>query len=420
MKISFDGIFRALGYQVAELEEKHNFDTSLASFATVDSTVDLTGTGAIYGLTREMALQLSVVIRARTKLLAVVGQLPLKQYASDGALMQNSLWDYPFGSNMTRRQGVCHTVDDLFFDGEALWTVEKRVKRTGLPLEFRYWPYNTWRYVKDKQWYECFDTDTDRHIVRSRADGVYFPGMDEGLLHLGGSHAIVSGLRAQRALEQALDTPPPTGYLEPAEGEFSREEMIAILAAFEKGRRERRIAISPRAVKYNPVAITTRDRLVTDGRGAADLDLVRSTSGTADEYGIPVTSRTYSNIVDTRTDFLRNDASRFYGPIEDRLSMPDIMRKGQRVKFDLAAYTRGSDEQRYSAYEVGMRVGVFQNINEVRASEGLPLLTPAQLRKWEEKNGTKAPATQAEPEPAKEPSKDDESPEGKESDDNAN
>ena len=385
-------------------KKKQEFVLDLAEYTSPNGEVDVTGIGHLTGMTREMALELPVVVRARNVLQAIIGSMPLVEYRPNGARASDQArWATPSGMRCTRRILISKTVEDLFFDGKAFWSVVHRSPRTGKPDEFRHWPTGYWAWERsnstpDGGYWRCTDPATGDVTNVPARDGVFFEGMDTGLLNEGGAHAILVGLRTQRALEQAVDTPIPLGYLFPKEGQLTPDQARAALLAFEEARRLRRIGMMPTAVGFEPIQISPRDRQVYDAADRSDMSLIRATGGSAQDYGVSTTSRTYSNVQDERTTYLRHDASRYFGVIEDRLSMPDIAGKNS-VRFDELSYTRGSNSVRFADYKVGLEVGVYADINEVRQAEGLPPLTAAQLKKRQSTPSTTKPSSE---EPAKE------------------
>jgi len=375
-----------------------SFALDLAQMYSPVGTVNTDGLGVLSGMTREMALQLPIIIAVRQQLLAVIGALPLRERDIEGRLLprvNQKRWMYPCGQRMTRLALIKRTVDDLFFDGESLWTVERRLVRNSVPTEFKHWPIGQWRFDKEAQQWVCTESGNEyRYAV---TDGVYFEGLTEGVLHTGGAAAILDGLRIRRGVSQSVDTPVPLGIFTPKSGQLAPHQLTQIMQSWESSRRAGRTAVLPNDIEFTPVQISPRDRQLLDALNATALDLVRATSGDPEDVGISTTSRTYGNVQDARTDFLRYHAVRFLGPIADRLSMPDIT--PGTVEFDLTAFTRGSDADRFAAYQVGLDVGVFADENEVREAEGLPPLSPKQLADRK----AKAQPAQAQQDPNQDP-----------------
>lgn len=384
-------------------------------FPAGGSSVNMDGLGQITGITREMALQHPVIVRTLNKQLSVGTALPLVQFGEDGLRVtgyRQRRWSEPAGLRYTRRTLIKRTIEDLYFDGKSLWTVERRFPQSGLPETFRHWEFGTWSLEPHadpaKRKWKVFDPDTNRHLFYDLADGIYFEGLDNGILHTGGAHALITGLRAQRALQQSVDTPVPLGYFSSPDGPLEKDQIAEIFTSFAAARREGRNAVIPYGLAWNQTGMTPRDRQVLDAAAHADMGLARATAGSAEDVFISTTSRTYTNMQDARTDNLRHDTMRYLGPIEDRLSMSDIVGR-DRVRFDLNEYTRGSEEDRFRAYKIGLEVGVYADEDAVREAEGLPPLTAAQKRA-RMKKAAPAPATS---EPGAPPAQTDKTP-GKE------
>lgn len=353
-------------------KEAQSFALDLADFTGVGTSLDMTGLGAVTGVTREMALQVPTVVRARNNLVTVVCGMPLQHIAPDGSVVKD-----PFVKNInangTTLALMRRIVNDLFFDGESLLRFAG-LNSAGKPTGLIHVPAGTWSFGDDGMYHIG-------EIVVRREHAVYIEGLDEGLLNSGGASAVLDYLRLQRAVRAAVDSPVPLGFLQVRDDSdaLDPEEMRSILTAWTEARRSARWAMLPSAIKVEMPALSPRDRQLSETGESTILDLVRSTLGSPEDVGVSTTSRTYSNVQDARDDYLLKDVKRYILPIEEGLSQPHVISSGHRIGLNASSFTRPGDKERYEGYVLGLQCGAIKDINEVRALENKPPYTEEEI-----------------------------------------
>jgi HK97 family phage portal protein len=99
---------------------------------------------------------------------------------------------------------------------------------------------------------------------------------------------------------------------------------------------------------------------------------------------------------------LEQQEQRFYGrvirPWATRIEqhLTALLPRGQYVRFNLDAQVRADILARYQAHQIGLTTGI-ETLDEARALEERPPLTPEQIAEWQELYGSTPPAPEANP-----------------------
>lgn len=293
-------------------------------------------------LNRETAIQLPAVNRARTLLTTTVAPLPLEALDASGKVAKQPTFLYRSNSLDNPYNRMLWTVDDLLFFGMSLWVVERGAKTNGSAygpiLDAERVPMGKWRLVSGEV--EVLNGAT--YVKPDESEVILFTGATHGLLR-----EAAPSIRAAQAIEQAYvsraQNPIPMTVLRHTTGhteEMEPEEVQNLLTAWKEARR------SPDgAVGYLPPGLqidtpgTDVESLLMAARNAVRIDI-------ANHVGIPVSlldggvaeeSMTYRNAQGEVSRFWR-DLNAWIDPIQHRLSMDDVVPRGQRIRFNLSAF----------------------------------------------------------------------------------
>ena len=287
-------------------------------------------------VTREQAMRVPAVVAARNVICTSLAAGVLKRYRRDQELSA-PVWAYRTDSELPPYHRLLWTVDDLFFTGYSLWQVARNAK--GEIADAVRVPPERW------DWDESWNVLIDQEPV-NREDVILFLGWDEGLL-LTGNETIRAALDLASEVSRRVRVPQPhtvikvtDPQLQLSDGKDDPEdnEQKAIIDGYVAARR------SPNgAVSLLPYGLDVdRDgeapvSLYENGRNASVLDVARLT-------GVPASmldasqvqaSLTYETRAGQRSilnDRLRQKAM----SIEARLSMDDVVPRGQRMALDLS------------------------------------------------------------------------------------
>jgi HK97 family phage portal protein/HK97 family phage prohead protease len=332
---------------------------------------------------RRSAIQVPAVKRVRDLIAGSLGQLPLDVYDSERVQLVSDLLPQP-ERNRGRTVTLTRTVEDLLFESIAWWRVVERAW-DGYP-----------RYVRRID--PCrVDVDEDKGVVRidgeivPDADLIRFDSPNDPLL-VAGARAIRTCLRLDAAAARSAESPMPQGIFTPAEGadpvgtpggdedqDAADERAVReILTSWKTARQKNADAYVPAALKYNPLSWNPKDLQLAEARQHAVLEIARLAGVDPEELGVSTTSRTYANQFDRRKQFTDFTIGPYMRAIEDRLSLGDVTKRGNYVRFNLDAFLRSDTESRYRSYELGLKVGALTQ-PEIRELEDKPPLTPEEV-----------------------------------------
>ncbi|MGW5402637.1 phage portal protein, partial [Streptomyces sp. NPDC003952] len=208
-------------------------------------------------VTREVAIQVPAVKRARDLIAATIGQLPADVLNGNNTVTRNALLDQP-EKFRPRVVTMTLTVEDLLFYRKSWWQVTERdgngwplfVKRLN-PLEVD--DGSGWPFLPELRDYEY---EPGKVFVNGKhvpdADIIRFDSPNEALLYAG-ARAIRTALRLDASAANYAEGTPPADYFEPREGADPVEDadVQAILDAWKAARQKRSTAYVPAALKYN-------------------------------------------------------------------------------------------------------------------------------------------------------------------------
>lgn len=279
-------------------------------------------------LSREEAMTIPAVNKARSVLISTITAFPLKAYAAGTAepLATQPTFLQRDDGPQSPLYRMTMTVDDLLFFGRSLWLVERGADNQITAAEW----------LPQKHWQITEGAVTVRDNAISETDYILFeiPGYP-GLLNIGSRT-----LRHARNLEIDIDQKtrnhiPATVITLPDSVERTEEEERAILESWKKARRdpEGAVALLPEGVTVNFHGDVKTDLLV-EGRNAVVTNVGQLTSirsamldGTSS-----IDSLTYTTAQGERNAFYEFDLPFWIAPIEARLSQ--VVPRGQRVRFD--------------------------------------------------------------------------------------
>ena len=278
--------------------------------------------------TRAEAMAVPAIARARHLLVTTVSPLPVRAYKYGEQLPDQPVWTYRADGIESPALRMAHTVDDLLFYGQSLWTAERDAE--GALIRATHVPYSEW------------STDHDGYITireqRQPASRViHIPGLHSGICDFGAD--AIRGAAA--TLTSAVDTARHPLRLELHDtGDYplpiaeARELVAAARTAMNDAGGV--VYTSPGIeAKMHPVSA---DTLLVEGRESFAVDAARIVgipSGMIDAYSRGATM-TYSTLADMLQHFLHLGATLYTTPITARLSLDDCTPRGSEIRFDIS------------------------------------------------------------------------------------
>lgn len=294
---------------------------------------DLFGLDTV-AVTRNEAMSIPAVAKARNLICGTLARQPLRAYRDGVQLATQPTWLYRTDTAVPPRLRTSMVLDDLFFYGWSLMATERGAERQILDAAR----------VPKERW--TFDAD-GRVLVDDKgvdADEVLLiPGPYEGLLTAG-----ARTIRAARKLEEQwtsrVKNPVPVVEIRyTGDDDLTLEEMRDIRATYIEARNDPdgTVMVTPRGLEVHPHGDAGLE-LFVNGRNAVTLDIARFANIPAimlDASNVNATSVNYSNEAVGRSE-LRDLTLRFWAlPLEERFSMDDCTPRGTTIAFDLSDLT---------------------------------------------------------------------------------
>jgi hypothetical protein len=334
---------------------------------------------------RAEALSVAPVLRARN-LIAAISTLPLIQYDSAWNRVRLPLLEQ-IDPDVPNVVTLAQTVEDLLFEGLSWWRITAW-DSAGYPVYATHLDYSSVSLQppgghspaplpsgydpREAVIYYDGEPIPARRVIR-------FDSPNPGLLSAAG-RSIRRAILLDTSSALYADNPRPLDYFSPAEGAdpADDETVQELLTMWQSWRKTRTTGYVPAALKYNPVDVPTpADLQLVDLQKQAYLAIANACGLDPEDLGISTTSRTYQNATDRRQDRINDTLSPYMSAITDRLSMPDVTKRGYLVRFDLDDYLRADPLTRWQTYQIGKQIGALP-VDEIRAEERLPALTEMQ------------------------------------------
>lgn len=330
---------------------------------------DLLGLGTT--VTRDQAMAVPSVARARGIITGSVAQLPLKLHRDGRPAGPDDLrpWVASPDPSLARVATIAWTVDDLLFHGWSWWQVTALYAEDGRP--------RTFRRVMPHRVAPKLSTDGQR-VVGWTLDGtpappqglgrlVAFQATEEGVLARG-ALTIRTALELERAAYRYAEQPAPSAVLKNNGADMPPAKRDELMAAWKAARRAGSVA-------YLSAALELQEQ----GWDPAQLQLVEARRHVAAEVarlmGVPAlylaadqgagSSMTYSNLTDERRTLVDATLRPYLDAIAQRLSMPDVLPSGLQVQFDLEGFLRADHATLAAYYGQLLQAGVV-TVDEVR------------------------------------------------------
>ena len=323
--------------------------------------------------TREEAMSIPAVARARNIMCSAIASLPLE------------VWDRATGEELDapksitlpdRRVNAAATytwlAEDLLFYGYAYLRVNELYADTGRFRDGERINPTRIQIVTNR-----LSTEIEYYVV----DGipcptsgvgslVVFYGSDEGLLNRAGK-TIRAGAELERAAAMYAKEPAPTMVLKSNGSALPSDRIAKLLESWGVARRNRATAFLNADVSLETVGFDPEKLQLNQARSYIATELARA-------IGIPAyfvdaesgSSMTYANANLARQTLVDFSLRPLMTSIEERLSMPDFLPSSQVCKFSLDDYLRGSAYERAQVYEILNRIGAM-SVEEIRSEEDM-------------------------------------------------
>lgn len=277
---------------------------------------------------RAEAMAVPAFGRARNIIATTLARLPLEVLAGDTPVDPQPSWPTRTDQLSSPFHRMLWTIDDLLHYGESLWVRDNGAD--GFPLSMSRVPYWEW------------EVDADRQITVAGnpvdADQVvYLPGIHDGVLDHGRRAIRAASMLEASAL--ATSQRPFRVELHQTTDEPMDDAQIAALVTAAKTALSTNDGIlftnSAIEAKVHPFDSSV---LLVEGRNANDVNMARLASVPAAlvDATSAGSSLTYETIEGRNQQAVDYGFAAYAAAVTSRLSMDDVVPRGQRVAFDLA------------------------------------------------------------------------------------
>jgi len=289
---------------------------------------DILGLNDVPLVTRAAAMKIPSVVKARALLHSVIATRPLRSYRDGAPIADQPTWLYRSDSGVSPRMRTKLILDDLIFDEASLLQVTR-----GADEQIT----DAWHVA-----YERWGVNNEGEILIDRkpvpGDSViWIPGPGVGLLRQA-CELIPAAISTERAWAQRVRNPFPAMVIQHTEDvQLDDDERVDMVQKVAQARRDVDGAVMyvPFGLEVQSHAAETTD-LFTAGRNALRLDFANMLNLPAAllDGSVSEASLTYSTQEGRRNDFLDMTVPYWTGPIEDALSLDNVVPRGQYIRFD--------------------------------------------------------------------------------------
>jgi len=327
------------------------------------------GTLTLPIVTRDEALSVPGVMRARN-MICSIATLPLVTYTKDWRTVTNPLFQQidPARTNVVV---LSETLEDLLLNGCAYWQVLARDAK-GFPTYAEYVPY--YRVSENEEHGEPVLRIDGKRVPWS--DVIKFESPNPAFLKHG-SRVVKRALDLDLTSAKYARNPAPLNYFRSTDPQADPADDAGIRTFLRKWRdwlKTETTAYVPAGTEYVTVEQPTPAELqLIEAQRQVGLSIANMTGLDPEDLGISTTSRTYNNIQDRRQDRINEVFAPYMRAITDRLSMGDVTKRGQVVRFDLTDYMKADEKTRADVQNIRLQNGSL-TLPEVREDEHQPPL----------------------------------------------
>ena len=313
-----------------------------------------------YDVTRQSAMTVPSVVRARNLIAGTIAAMPLELYRkTSGQEIQKPLWLDQIALNQTKSVTIAYTVDSLLFYGVSYWRVTERYQEDNRPARFE-WIANhrvTPQFSIDNNLITGYFIDA---AFQDISDMVTFQSLNDGIL-ASGSLVLQAAIDLEKSSKIAASTPMASGYIKNTGADLDPKEVRGLLDAWKTARNNRSTAYLTSTLEYTPASFSPKEMLYNEAKQDYATQIARLCN--LDAYMLSAdanNSMTYSNLLDARKQFVSLTLQPFISAIEERLSMNDITANNNLVHFNLeSSFLRANPLDELAVIEKLLSLGLI-------------------------------------------------------------
>lgn len=291
---------------------------------------DIFGKAGRRHVSRKEAVQIPALSRARLLITSTIPRLPLKAtYVETGEPAVVPYWLNHSEGTVTPFHRMLWTVDDLFFYGWSLWSLERDQSSGDITSAARI-PYDRWGFddngnikVDDKP---VWDDDV-----------MLIPGVSEGILTYGAA-TLAEAIHLANAVQKAAETPSAhTELHQTNDAPMTEDEVRALINSWAAARRGENggVAFTSAGIEVREHGAPS-EHLLINARNAVSVDVARHAgipASMVDAY-LSGSSISYANTSARMAELITFGLSPLMNSVTARLSQDDITPHGVAIEYD--------------------------------------------------------------------------------------
>jgi len=324
--------------------------------------------------TREQAMSVPALARARNIICSTIGSLPLEAYNKfTGAHIEpvQAIWQPD--ARITGSAVYAWLAEDILFYGVGFGVCLDSYSASD-GARIRQWTRVAPNRVITKlnnDSTEIIGYELDGKLTPSSGIGsiIRFDGLDEGVLSRAG-RTIRAALELEKAAELYAKEPVPTMVLKSNGTNLTPERITKLLESWKIARSTRATAFLNADVELNALGFDPTKLQLNEARQYVALEIARATGIPAYFVSAETTSMTYSNATSERKSLIDFSLRPILTAIEQRLTLPDFTPYGTEIRFSVDDFLRGSALERAQVYEILNRIGAM-SVEQIQEEEDL-------------------------------------------------
>lgn len=297
----------------------------------LDSIVynDIFGKAGRRHVSRNEAVQIPALSRARLLITSTIPRLPLKAtYVETGEPAVVPYWLTHSRGTVTPYHRMLWTIDDLFFYGWSLWSLDR--DDTGRIEAAARVPYDRWQFDDNGE-----ITIDDKPVWDD--DVMLIPGVNEGILSYGAS-TLAEAIHLANAVQKAAETPSAhTELHQTNDAPMTEDEVRALINSWAAARRGENggVAFTSAGIEVREHGAPS-EHLLINARNAVSVDVARHAgipASMVDAY-LSGSSISYANTSARMAELITFGLSPLMAAVTSRLSQDDITPVGVSIEYD--------------------------------------------------------------------------------------
>lgn len=322
-------------------------------------------------VTRNEAMSVPAVARARNIIAGTIGSLPIHLYGTNtGRKLSTPTMLYQPDPASPKAVTIAWLADSLLFYGRAYLQILEVYVEDNRPRAVRWIDPQRVTTTTDGTGTLVTGYAVDGAPVPNQGRGslIAFQGLDEGLLARAG-RTIRTAIELEQAAYRAAQEPIPPVALKNTGVDLPAPKVLELLNGWKKARQERATAYLGN-LELQVLGFDPKSQQLVEARQFMASEIARAVGMPAWYLNAEAASMTYTNVTSERRALVDFSLKPILKAIEDRLSMIDVTVSNAEVRFSLDDFLRGNPIERVDVITKLLAAGVI-DIDEARAMEDL-------------------------------------------------